>query len=308
MEIINSLDEILLQEESGISLGTFDGLHRGHNKILGTLIHECKLMNYKSVVYTFKNHPREVTTANTPKKIINNNKKIKLLRQIGIDYLVMVDFDHFHKNIDAKSFVDDILLNKLKMKNIVVGFDCRFGENAKGDTKLLKELSLKYNFDLNIIEPLKLDNEIVSSTLVRKFIQDGNIIKANEFLGRKYSIAGKVIKGKQLGKKLGFPTANIYVDFEICLPKNGIYITETLINGAKYKSVTNIGYNPTFEQKNYNIETHIFNFNEMLYDKNIEIEFHKRIRDEKYFENIEKLKEQVKSDIINAKIYFNTYY
>lgn len=307
MEVIHSLGEIdRLSERTGVSLGSFDGLHKGHITLINTLRENCKSKDLKSVIYTFSNHPRElINSKNSPKLIINNRQKIDLFNKTGIDYLVMVKFDNFQKNIKAKDFIEEILLKKLNMKSTTVGSDCRFGRKAEGDIALLKEFSRKYDFDLTVVPPVKIDDEIISSTSIRNQLSNGLIDKANSFLGRNYSITGKVIKGKQFGAKHGFPTANISIDFSLCLPKSGVYITRTLIDGSIYNSITNVGFNPTFNQRNYNIETYIFDFNKNIYHKEVTVEFLHKIRDDKKFSNVDELYKQVKDDIAYAKDYFN---
>ncbi|SHJ90827.1 bifunctional riboflavin kinase/FAD synthetase [Paramaledivibacter caminithermalis] len=307
MEVIYSLEEIdKITDKTGVSLGSFDGLHKGHQTLINTLKGKCVKENLKSVIYTFSNHPRGIINfKSSPKLIINNNQKIGLLEKIGVDYLVLVKFDEFQKNIGAKEFVEKILLEKLNMSCMVVGNDCRFGKNAEGDTSLLEKFSKKYGFALNVVAPVMIGDEVISSTSIRNQLSNGLIDKANSFLGRKYSIAGKVIKGKQFGGKQGFPTANISIDFNLCLPKPGVYVTETIINNNRYSSITNVGFNPTFNQKNYNIETHIMNFNKKIYNEEITIEFLCRIRDEIKFNNVDDLYRQVNKDIAFAKDYFN---
>lgn len=309
MEVIYSLKELKkLRFKTGVSLGTFDGLHRGHQALINQLKKNCRENNYKSVVYTFSNHPREITSKdNIPKKILNNKEKIKLFEETGIDYLVFVEFDKLHSNIEATDFVEKILINKLNLHSMIVGFDCRFGKNGKGNIESLKNFSNEYQFDLKVVSPIKVDNEIVSSTLIRKLLTKGLITKANHLLGRNYTMVGEVIKGKQVGSKLGFPTANIKFNSSLCLPKPGVYITKTYIEDKVYLSVTNVGFNPTFNQKNYNIETYIFDFNYDIYDKEIKIEFLKHIRDEFRFPSIEALCKQMDEDIKLAKNYFLTH-
>ncbi|SKC74068.1 bifunctional riboflavin kinase/FAD synthetase [Maledivibacter halophilus] len=307
MEVIHSLGEIgSLTEMTGVSLGTFDGLHKGHITLIKTLKEDCKLQNLKSVIYTFSNHPRElINSKNSPRLIINNKQKIDLFYKMGIDFLVMVKFDNFQKNIRAEDFIEEILLKKLNMKAAIVGWDCHFGRKAEGNIELLKEFSQKYDFDLTVVPPLKIDNEIISSTSIRSQLSKGLIDKVNLFLGRNYSITGRVIKGKQFGGTQGFPTANISVDLSLCLPKSGVYITRTVIDRIIYKSITNVGFNPTFNQRNYNIETYIFDFSKNIYDKEVTVEFLHKIRDDIKFDNVENLYKQVKTDIDYAKNYFN---
>lgn len=306
MEVINSLNEIAnFNYKSSIAIGTFDGLHKGHQVLINKLINKSKFKKHKSIVYTFANHPREITDKNNfPKRIISTDDKIKLFKKMGIDILLLPEFDKFHRNIHAEDFVKSILIDKLNMKNIIIGFDFRFGKNAEGTIELLQNLSYKYNFDIDIVEPIKINNTIVSSTLVRQFILEGQIEKANNFLGWNYFIRGKVIKGKQLGTKFGFPTANILVDTGLCLPKSGVYITKTYVDDKTYFSVTNIGVTPTFQEKKYSIETYILNFNENIYNNEIKVEFYERIRNELKFDTIELLYEQIACDINYTKKYF----
>lgn len=309
MEVINSLGEIgSLSDRTGISLGSFDGLHKGHLTLIDTLLKNCREKNLKSIIYTFSNHPREIINSkHLPKRIINRQQKIDLFNKIGIDILVMVNFDTFHRNIRAVDFVENILLEKLNMSSMTVGKDCRFGKNAEGDINLLKEFSREYDFELAIVPPVKIENEIISSTAIRNFLSQGIIEKTNMFLGRNYSITGQVVKGKQLGSKLGFPTANIEIDFSLCLPKPGVYITKTIVDKKIYNSITNVGYNPTFNEKNYNIETYVLEFNKNIYDKEVKIEFLHRIRDEIRFNNIEDLCKQINEDVLYTREFLKNF-
>jgi riboflavin kinase/FMN adenylyltransferase len=308
MEVIYSLEEIdKIPYMTGVSLGSFDGLHKGHLTLINTLKERCLKENLKSVIYTFANHPRQlINSKKPPRLIIKNQQKIELLRKIGIDYLVLVKFDSFQQNISAKDFVEKILLHKLNMGCMIVGEDCRFGKKAEGDINMLKDFSKKYEFDLTVVPPVKIDDEIISSTAIRNQISNGLMDKANLFLGRNYSIKGKVIKGKQFGAKRGFPTANISVDINLCFPKNGVYITKTIIDNNVYNSITNVGFNPTFNQTNYNIETNIFDFDQNIYGKEVEVEFLHRIRAEKKFNNVDQLYGQINDDKAYAKDYFDT--
>lgn len=306
MEVIHSLLEFdKLSYMTGVSLGSFDGIHKGHLTLLNTLIENCRKRNLKSVVYTFSNHPREIINLkNSPKLIITKNQKLDLFDKIGIDFLVMVDFDDFQKNISAKDFVAEILLEKLNMRTITVGTDCRFGKKAEGDINLLKKFSKEYDFELSIVPPVMIEDEIISSTVIRDLLSEGIIEKANLFLGRNYSITGKVIKGKQLGAKLGFPTANIEVNFNLSLPKPGVYVTRTKLGKTLYSSITNVGFNPTFNQKTYNIETFILDFNKNIYGKEVEVRFLQRIRDEIKFTNLDDLCQKINEDVSYSREYF----
>lgn len=308
MKVIRSLSEFdKLSYMTGVSLGSFDGIHKGHLTLLNALIEDCREKNLKSVVYTFSNHPREIIDSkNSPKLIINKKQKLDLFEKVGIDFLVIVNFDDYQKNISAKDFVEEILLNKLNMQSITVGFDCRFGKKAEGDVEFLKEFSKEYGFDLSLVPPVMIEDEIISSTAIRNLLSDGIIEKANLFLGRNYSITGKVIKGKQMGSKLGFPTANIEVNFNLSLPKPGVYVTKTKVGEKLYRSITNVGFNPTFNQKTYNIETFILDFNKNIYGEEVEVKFLHRIREEIKFNNLTDLCQKINEDVSYTKEYFKT--
>lgn len=309
MEVINSLSEIdRLSCMTGVSLGSFDGIHRGHLALMNSLMENCREKNLKSVIYTFSNHPRGIISINnSPKIIISKKQKIDIFKKIGIDFLFMVDFDDFQRNISAKDFVEKILLEKLNMSSIVVGADCRFGKMAEGDIVLLEQFSKQYCFDLTVVPPVKLEDKIISSTAIRHFLSQGLVEKANMFLGRNYSIIGKVIRGKQLGSTLGFPTANISIDFNMSLPKPGVYVSKTKVKNGIYNSITNVGFNPTFNQKNYNIETYIFEFSENIYGEEVEVYFLHKIRDEVKFNSIDGLCRQIDKDAAYSKEYLKTF-
>lgn len=303
MKKIESLDELkVIDYATGVSLGSFDGIHNGHIRLLKELVNDCRARGLKSLVYTFKNHPRDVTNPEkSPNIIITCKEKEIILKELGIDYYVLLPFDKFQMEISAKDFVEKLLLENLKMKAMHVGLDCRFGHKAQGDIEFLKSYSDKGIFDLNVVCPVKINGEIVSSTLIRKYISEGNIKMARRFLGRPYKLEGIVVKGKQVGRKLGFPTANILMNSKKALPKPGVYITNTHMNGKVYPSITNVGYNPTFEQDNYNVETYIIDFDESIYGHRISVEFLDHIRDEIKFNSIDDLKSRISKDVSLAK-------
>lgn len=305
MKKIETLAELKnINDATGVSLGSFDGIHIGHLRLLKELIDDCKAKDLKSLVYTFKNHPRDITNPKkSPNIIITCAEKEIILKEMGVDYYVVLPFDRFHMEIKAEDFLEEILLRDLNMKSMTVGLDCRFGNKAKGDIEFLKSYSDKGLFDLNVICPVKIDGTIVSSTLIREYISKGNIKMAQNLLGRPYKLRGIVIKGKQMGRKLGFPTANLLINSKKALPKPGVYITKTYINDKEYPSVTNVGYNPTFSQDEYNIETHIIDFEEDLYGQKISVQFEDYIRNEVKFNNLDELISKIGEDVDIAKKY-----
>jgi len=306
MKLIQSMNEIdKISGEVGISLGTFDGLHVGHRKLIDNLIVNCKKRNLKSVVYTFSNHPREYTLGLRIPKIISLDEKIHIFSSMGIDYLILLKFDNFQRDIDADYFIKDFICKKLNVKFITVGFDYRFGKNANGDGNLFKKYSSEVGYEIDIVESVNYNEEKISSTLIRNMLYDGEIEKANLLLGRNYSFSGEVIHGKKLGRKLGFPTANIYVNENMNLIKSGVYLSRIKIGKKYHNALTNVGFNPTFDRSELSVESYIINYSDNLYGRHIRVEFLKMLRDEKKFSSKEELIEQMKNDLIKAEKYFN---
>lgn len=304
MQILNDIKKI--DDNTAITLGTFDGLHIGHVKIIKQLVADAKEKGLKSIVYTFKNNPRSVTeNRDKPSTILELKQKKRLIEELGVDILMLLKFDKVQKNIDPSAFIEDILIKKLNMKHLVVGYDYRFGNKAKGSTDLLIEKSNKFNYTYDIVDPIKKDYVRVSSTLIRKLLKNGKIEDANFYLGRKYSLEGKVIDGEKIGRKLGYPTANLELDSNFAILKPGVYITKTLVDDKYYYSVTNVGFNPTLKQSDFTVETYILNFNKSIYGKVIKVDFYKKIRDEIKFSGVYDLKEYIRWDVYNTKKYFD---
>ncbi|RKD34482.1 bifunctional riboflavin kinase/FAD synthetase [Thermohalobacter berrensis] len=298
MEVITNI-ESKYPKPTAVALGNFDGLHIGHQALIKKMIKESKKMGLPSVVYTFKNHPTSlIANKKTPKTIMNNKQKFEILKSLGIDILYMIEFNNQIMNMNPKAFIKKLLIDRLNIKLVVVGFNYRFGYKAKGDCSLLKQMGDDLGFKVIVVPPVTKNEQVVSSTLIRKLIKEGKIKKANNLLGRHYTLQGKVIQGKGRGKKIGFPTANLLLNDNYVIPKKGVYKTITTVNNKKYISITNVGTNPTFTNENkLNIETHIINFNDSLYGKEIEVSFKKYIREEKKFQNAEQLIKQLKEDI-----------
>ena len=296
MDTITSIEKIDTIKESVVTIGNFDGIHKGHQVLIEKATEYAKKNNVISTVFTFNNHPVNYFKPNSIKNIITNNDKIKILKTMGVDYIINIPFDEYMTKISGYDFVKDILIDKLGAKKIIVGHDFTFARNKEGNIDLLKELSKKNGFLLEIVNPVKIDDIRISSSYIRKLILDGKVEDARKYLGRNYKLSGEVIHSKKLGRTIGFPTANISIDENIIIPKVGIYATKVYVNGTIYYGATNVGYNPTVNGNKLSIETNILEFNDDIYGKIITIEFLERIRDEKKFNGIEELKEQLQKD------------
>lgn len=304
MRIIKeSFFNIKIDEKLCIALGSFDGVHSGHRKIIEDIVSTSKLRGIKSAVLTFDNHPHALLKPDEQIKLItDNNIKAEIIADLGVDYLIFVNFNNEFANIEADEFIK-ILKNNFNAELLACGFNYSFGKKGKGNTQLLQKLRDEYKYELHVMDRVTYHNHIVSSSAIRKKIEAGKIADANTLLGYKLFCTGVVKKGKMLGRRLGFPTANIGIIENSCL-KNGVYITNTYFEGKVYNSVSNVGYNPTVENDKRTIETFILDFVGDLYGKEIKIEFIEFIREEKKFPSVEKLKERVNRDIETAKEYF----
>lgn len=288
--------QISLDFPTYIALGSFDGLHYGHMNLIQIVIEKAKINNCKSLLYTFENHPLSVIDPEKePKHLITNEDKVTFLHQYGIDVINFASFDEDYMKIQPEDFIKK-LIEHYNMKGIVVGFNNRFGYKNNGDIDLLKALGEKLNFEVIVVEEIKLGNEVVSSTRIRDYLQNGFIKKANFLLQRPYSISGKIVHGKKLGRTIGFPTANIDFNNRILLPKGGVYYSNTRYDNKIFKSITNIGYNPTVNGNNLTIETYILDFNEEIYGDTIEIFFINYLRNEAKFSSLEDLIKVLEND------------
>lgn len=285
-----------LKEKTYVALGSFDGLHLGHRSLINKVVSLAKENNCKSMVFTFKNHPLTIINEDlAPKLIINNEVKSRYLEKLGIDILNYATFDEEFMKISPEKFIEN-MIRAYNVKGVVVGFNNRFGYKNLGDVDLLRQLGAKLNFEVYVIDPVTENNEVVSSSKIRHLISEGDIEKANKYLTRPFMLEGKVVKGNQLGRKINFPTVNLDYHKKFVLPRGGVYYTIVEYNGILYKGITNVGYNPTVENKKLSIETHILEFNETIYGKTIKVYFLKRIRDEKKFNSLEELSAQINID------------
>ena len=303
MKIFNELEEITDIENTVVALGNFDGVHIGHRELIIRAKESAKIAGMKSAVFTFSNHPKNLMSAGKVKNILYPEQKIKIMESFGVDYLFNIPFTEEICHMNPTDYVDKILIEKFKMKEVYCGFNYRFGYKAEGNTQLLMNLSLSREFGIHVMEPYKVGDQVVSSTLIRSLIKSGKLESCKNFLGRNYSIGGTVVVGKQNGRKFGFPTCNIVIDNTMITPPNGVYVTFCNIEDRRYPSITNVGVKPTIGVFDKNIETHIFDIDENLYGKYINVEFLKKIRDEIKFDSVEDLKKQISDDCIKVKAF-----
>lgn len=297
MTIIKSLDEVINVENTVVTIGNFDGIHKGHIKLIKEAVKEAKIKNYKSVVFTFKNHPMRYFRSDSIKHIITNEEKVKIFEDLGVDIVFMIPFDEYMTKISATDFVKTILHEKLKCKMVIVGHDFTFARNKEGNASLLESLGKNYNMKVKVIEPIKIKGRRVSSSYIRNLINDGNVSEIKNFLGRNYFLEGEVIHARKIGRTIGFPTANLKAEDKLIIPKNGIYAVKVYVKNKVYYGATNIGYNPTVNGKVLSIETNIIDFDEEIYGEIIRVEFLDRIRDEKKFNSLDELKSQLRKDV-----------
>jgi len=302
MTIYNNINEFSSTDNTILTIGTFDGVHLGHQKVLERLTNTAIENNLKSTVLTFFPHPRTILNPDKPLKLINSVKeRTELLNRSKVDNLIIHPFDKNFSELDPEKYVVEILVKKLKAKIILIGYDHKFGKNRTADITDLKIYGKKYGFKVIEIKAEEISNIAISSTKIRKAISEGNISTVKKYLGYDFSLSGKIVHGKSIGRTLGFPTANIEVKEEYkLLPKNGVYLIQSVINHNKYFGMMNIGMKPTIKESSKTIEVNFFDFEGDLYHKNIEVNIKKFIRDEIKFDSLELLKSQILKDKINC--------
>ena len=311
MRIFRDLIDLADFKNSVVTIGTFDGVHLGHQKILNKLKNEANDINGESLLFTFYPHPRMVIfpESHNLKLIQTIDEKIESLREFGLDNLIIYPFTKEFSRLTAFEFVRDILVDKLKVKKLVIGYDHQFGRNREGDIEFLRETANIFDFEVIEISAEEIDEVNVSSTKIRNSIINGNIARANEFMGKPFQVQGKVVKGKKLGREIGYPTINLQLNNEHkIMPLDGVYAVQVHIAGSKHFGMMNIGINPTIndqykEEKKY--EVHLFDFDQNLYNENVSVLFRKFIREEKTFDNLDALKLQIQADEKNIRKYFN---
>ena len=298
MKKINGINDFSINTPSILTLGTFDGVHKGHQKILRKLNSEAKKNKLKSIVLTFFPHPRTVLNPKSTLRLINTIKeRTELFEKSKIDILITHPFDKNFSELSPEKFVKEILVEKLNIKKILIGYDHRFGKNRKAGIKDLKKFGLKYDFEVIEIGVQEQNNVSISSTKIRKSIENGNINKAKSYLGYDFSIEGEVIKGNAIGRTIGFPTANLNIEEDYKLvPKRGVYLIKTFLDNKKVFGMMNIGVKPTLKIDQETIEVNLFNWDQNLYGKVIKVFTLDYIRDERKFDSIIDLEEQIKLD------------
>jgi len=289
-----------------VTIGVFDGVHKGHYRILNRLIQKANEEKGESVVITLWPHPRLVLNKDIENlRLLNTlDEKEILLEQKGLDHLVVLPFNKKVSNMSACEFIEQILVNKIGVQHLLIGHDHHFGKGRKGDFNDLKACSLQYNFDVERMEAEKIGDIKVSSTVIRSALLDGRLKEANEYLGYEYFMIGHVTGGHRIGKKIGFPTANIEVSYPYKLiPRDGVYAIRATVKGRGYHGMLNIGYRPTIDTRGNrkSVEAHLFEFNNDIYNHNIAIHFAQRIRDEQKFSHVDELVEQLKKDKQKAR-------
>ena len=303
MKIFNTIQEFQSKKQTIATLGTFDGVHLGHGKIIKRLIENASDEKFESLVLTFFPHPRMVLQNDGSIKLLNTiEERAVLLEKAGLDNLIIHPFDQKFSQMEAEEFVKTILVDQFHINKIIIGHDHRFGRNRSADINDLVAFGKIYNFEVEQISAEEIDAVSISSTKIRKALDSGNITLANEYLGYNYFLTGKVIQGKQLGRTINFPTANIKIEEEYKLiPQNGVYIVKSFIDEKLVYGMMNIGTNPTVGGKQQSIEVHYLDFEGDLYDKKIAVELLQRIRSEEKFPSFDALKLQLENDRNTAK-------
>ena len=298
MNIFHNIQDFKPNRPTVATLGTFDGVHLGHKKIIERLRQEAEKSSIESLVLTFFPHPRMVLQGNSEIQLLNTiQEKAELLESIGLQNLIIHPFDQSFSQLGAEEFVKTILVDRFNIKKIIIGHDHRFGKNRSADINDLIAYGKIYDFEVEQISAEEVDEVSISSTKIRKALLSGDIQLANEYLGYNYFITGTVVKGKQLGRTIGFPTANLKIEEDYKLiPLNGVYIVKSYWNGKEVFGMMNIGTNPTVDGKERTIETNFLDFEEDLYDKEMRIYFLQRIRSEEKFESIDALKAEIEND------------
>jgi riboflavin kinase/FMN adenylyltransferase len=303
LKLFHSISDFQSTKKTILTLGTFDGVHIGHKKILERITQNTENGKYESLVLTFFPHPRMVLQEKSEIKLLNIiSEKTKLLEASGIENLIIHPFNESFSRLTAEEFVHSILVDQFQIQKIIIGHDHRFGRNRTADIDDLIAFGEKYGFEVEQISAQEIQDVSVSSTKIRKALNEGDMDLANEYLGYNYFLSGKVVKGKQLGRTIGFPTANIEIDEDYKLiPKKGVYAVKAIIDNQEFSGMMNIGFNPTVEGEKQTIEVHIFDFDKDIYGQNIEVSLVHYLREEQKFGSVDLLIKQLNQDRIDAQ-------
>ncbi len=303
MKIVRYSKNIILPKKKRyIALGVFDGVHLGHQKLIKLTTDKAKKNNGISIVATFDPHPEKIINPKSNVFLLTTlEERIDQIRDLDVDVFLIIRFNKMMSKMSPDEFISKILVNSLQVEELFVGFNYKFGFQGKGNTDILRKYGESYKFKTNILKPIVINNIIISSTIIKKYIRLGEIEKARKLLGHNINISGRVIYGKGRGRKLlNFATANIELQSDKSLPVNGVYLVEVKIDNEKYYGLMNIGFKPTFEEKQLTVEVHIINFDKNIYKEMVSINILQKIRDEKCFSHPNLLKKQIEEDILIA--------
>ena len=306
MKIFHSISSFKATKPTVATIGTFDGVHLGHRKILELITKNAKETNLESLVLTFFPHPRIIVHEDTEMKQLNSlNEKKELLTNLGIDNLIIHPFDMAFSRLTAEEFVRDVLVSTFKIQKIIIGYDHRFGINRTANINDLIAFGNRFEFDVDQISAEEINEVFISSTKIRNALAEGNVKLANSYLGHPYTLSGKVMKGNQLGRTIGFPTANIKIEENYKLiPSNGVYIVKSSVKGIIYCGMMNIGNRPTINGNTQSIEINLFDFDQNIYGETLTVIILHKMREEQRFESLEALKAQLIIDKKTAQEYF----
>ncbi|HVN95254.1 MAG TPA: bifunctional riboflavin kinase/FAD synthetase [Syntrophorhabdaceae bacterium] len=297
MKIFESLGALERFPNPVVTIGNYDGIHIGHRRIIAEVVQKARQISGTPMLMTFYPHPQSVLNPEAYTRLVTPlHLKKKLIETSGIEVLVIVSFDETFRNVGPESFVKDVLVSKVGVKAVVIGYDFRFGKAGAGDIAMLKRLAGENGFSVDVVDAVTIEGEKVGSNMIRKLIMNGEVGRAAICLGRPHVIEGIVVKGEKRGRDMGFPTINLETISEL-VPKNGVYVTEVEVDNIRLPAVTNIGFNPTFDGTKLLVETYILDFSGDLYGREVAIHFHERIRDEIKFESMDALKERIAKDV-----------
>ena len=299
MKIYNSIEEFIPKFKVALTLGTFDGVHIGHQSIIEKLNEVAEKIDGESVLMTFYPHPRHVLRSNNQKlKLLSTiEERSEMLKEYGLKHFIIQEFSKNFSQLRPDNFVKEILVDKLCVKRLIIGYDHHFGRNREGNYKKLLELSKLHSYEVEKINPLNYMGSTVSSTIIRKKINENKFEEVRKFLGRYFSFSGKIIEGKKMGKKIGYPTANISIEnVNKLMPNDGVYAVYIKLNSKDFMGMMNIGYNPTFNASERSVEVHILDFNKDIYGLDVKVSIVEKIREEKKFLSVEDLKKNLDLD------------